>query len=208
MVLFIKNKKQVKFEKQQMNLAQRKNQFFAIIERVKNHKKGDTMIIGIWAEDEQALIGKDGRLPWHLPIELQHFKKTTMDQVILMGRKTFDGMNRRVLPGRTSIILTRDLNEHSENDKVLIMHSLEEVLDWYKNQDKSLFITGGAEMFELFEPHLELFYRTIVHEKFEGDAYFPQTFDFSKFKLVSEVFHEKDEKNPHDFTIKKYKKVN
>lgn len=65
-------------------------------------------IIGIWAQTENGIIGKDQVMPWHLPAELQHFKETTMGQAILMGRVTFDGMKKRVLPGRTSIILTQD----------------------------------------------------------------------------------------------------
>lgn len=166
------------------------------------------MIIGIWAEDEQGLIGKKEKMPWHLPAEQQHFKETTMGQTILMGRKTFEGMNKRVLPGRLSIVLTHDVTYCSEHSNVQIMHSLEEVLDWYQKQDKDLFITGGAEILSLFEPYLEKLYRTIVQGTFEGDAYFPKNFDLSKFIKISEVFHERDEQNPYDFAIKKYKKVN
>ena len=146
-------------------------------------------------------------MPWSLPAEQKHFKETTMNQVILMGRKTFEGMNKRVLPGRISIILTRDETYQSENEKVLIMHSPKEVLDWYYKQDKDLFITGGAEILALFESELELLYRTVVHEKFQGDTYFPTHFDFGKFKVVSEIFHDKDERNAYTFTIKKYEKV-
>ncbi|WP_019793795.1 dihydrofolate reductase, partial [Streptococcus sobrinus] len=56
-------------------------------------------IIAIWAQDQAGLIGANQTMPWHLPAELAHFKKTTMGQAILMGRKTFDGMGRRTLPG-------------------------------------------------------------------------------------------------------------
>ena len=65
-------------------------------------------LIAIWAEDDNHLIGVNERLPWRLPKELQHFKETTMGQALLMGRVTFDGMNRRILPGRETLILTRD----------------------------------------------------------------------------------------------------
>jgi len=57
-------------------------------------------IVAIWAQDEEGVIGKDNRLPWHLPAELQHFKETTLNHAILMGRVTFDGMGRRLLPKR------------------------------------------------------------------------------------------------------------
>ncbi|MBM9832413.1 dihydrofolate reductase, partial [Enterococcus faecalis] len=100
----------------------------------------------IWAEDQNQLIGKEMGLPWSLPADLQHFKQTTMGHNILMGRKTFDGMGKRVLPGRTSIILTRDRDYRMDHPNVLVFHSIEEVLDWYLQQDKNLYITGGAEI--------------------------------------------------------------
>ena len=150
--------------------------------------RGVAMIIGIWAEDKQGLIGEADKMPWSLPAEQKHFKETTMNQVILMGRKTFEGMNKRVLPGRISIILTRDETYQSENEKVLIMHSPKEVLDWYYKQDKDLFITGGAEILALFESELELLYRTVVHEKFQGDTYFPTHFDFGNSKWFRKFF--------------------
>ncbi|MFC4652554.1 dihydrofolate reductase [Lactococcus nasutitermitis] len=166
------------------------------------------MIYGIWAEDEHGIIGNQGRMPWYLPAEQAHFKQTTMNQAILMGRKTFEGMKKRVLPGRISIVLTRDKDYQAESDDVLVMNDVQEVLDWYYAQEKDLFITGGAEILQLFEKHLEILYRTVVHGQFTGDASFPITFDFNNFKLLSEIFHEKDEKNPYDFTIKKYQKIN
>ena len=89
-------------------------------------------IIAIWAEDENRLIGIDGGLPWHLPKELKHFKETTMGQALLMGRVTFDGMNRRILPGRETLILTRD--KSFEVDGVTIVHSLDEVFEWFEEQ--------------------------------------------------------------------------
>lgn len=169
--------------------------------------KGFSMIYGIWAEDQQGLIGKEGRLPWHLPAELQHFKSTTMAQVILMGRKTYDGMGKRVLPGRTSIVLTRNTDYRSGNEQVLVFHDKNEVLSWYESQQKDLYITGGAEMFKLFAPDFECLYRTIVQGKFDGDAHFPKAFPFEKFKEISSDFYSKDDKNAYDFIIKKYQKI-
>src|SRR5699024_11588003 len=81
-------------------------------------------LIAIWAEDENHLIGVDGGLPWHLPKELKHFKETTMGQALLMGRVTFDGMGRRVLPGRDTLVLTRDKTYQA--DGVTVVHSRSE----------------------------------------------------------------------------------
>lgn len=171
-------------------------------------KRGKTMAIAaIWAEDEQGLIGVKGRLPWHLPAELAHFKATTMGGVILMGRKTFDGMNKRILPGRTTIVMTQNPDYDAESDEVLVMHSVEEVLAWYAKQDKALFITGGAEILQAFSGSYDLLFRTLVHAEFVGDAYFPQAFDFSAFKEVESRIFPKNEKNAFDFTVKKYEKI-
>ena len=164
------------------------------------------MIYGIWAEDEQGLIGQDGKLPWKLPAELQHFKKVTMGNIILMGRKTFDGMNKRVLPGRIALVLTREPSYEKDNASILVFHSKNEVLSWYQKQDKTLFITGGAEMFSLFEHELDGIYRTKINARFEGDAFFPSTFDWSAFKKITQEVHTKDEKNAYDFTIETYSK--
>ena len=69
-------------------------------------------IVAIWAQDEEGVIGKDNRLPWYLPAEIANtLKKTTLNHAILMGRVTFDGMGRRLLPKRETLILTRNLKK-------------------------------------------------------------------------------------------------
>lgn len=160
-------------------------------------------IIAIWAEDDNGVIGLEGRLPWRLPKELHHFKETTMGQALLMGRVTFDGMNQRVLPGRKTLILTRDRS--LSHDQVTFVHSVEEALTWYEAQDKSLFIIGGSEIFQAFDGHYDAFIRTKVHGQFDGDTYFPKI-DLTDCQKVSEAFFEKDAKNAYDFTVQVWEK--
>lgn len=155
-------------------------------------------IIAIWAEDDHHLIGVDGALPWRLPEELKHFKETTMGHALLMGRVTFDGMNQRILPGRETLILTRNETFHPEGVRVL--HSPKEVLDWFSRQDKNLYIVGGASIYKAFEKHYDAVIKTSVHGIFKGDTYFPDV-DLSDFEKVSETFYAKDDKNAYDFTI-------
>lgn len=155
-------------------------------------------IIGIWAEAENGVIGKNQGMPWYLPAELEHFKKTTMNQVILMGRVTFDGMNRRLLPRRQTIILTRDADFHC--DGVLSFTSVEAVLDWFRGQDKDLYIAGGANIYKLFESYYDRIVKTVVHSEIEGDTYFPQI-DLTNFRKISEQTVLKDEHNCYDFTV-------
>ncbi|MGT2785218.1 dihydrofolate reductase [Streptococcus merionis] len=159
-------------------------------------------IVAIWAEDQNHLIGKDNGLPWRLPADLKHFKETTMGHNILMGRKTFDGMGRRVLPDRTSLILTTDVGYRVDNPNVLVLHSVDAVLDWYNQQEKNLYITGGAEIYALFSPYLDQVIKTEIHGQFDGDTYFPENFDWSGFEEVSVSHFPKDEKNAYDFTVK------
>ena len=102
-------------------------------------------LIAIWAEARNHVIGKNHTMPWHLPAELAHFKKTTMGSAILMGRVTFDGMNRRCLPGRETLILTRD--EDFDCEGVTTVTSVEEALAWFEQQDKDLYIAGGAGVY-------------------------------------------------------------
>lgn len=161
------------------------------------------MIIGIWAQSKNGVIGVDGRLPWHLPADLKHFKERTMDNYILMGRKTFDGMNQRILGGRTTVVLTRDKNYIPNNDDVLVFNSVEDVLAWYETIEKDLFIVGGAAIFDAFMDHLEMIYKTTIDFNFSGDT-FMDHIDYSKFFKSSVEYHEKDEKNMYIFKIERF----
>ncbi|MGT2910966.1 dihydrofolate reductase [Streptococcus cameli] len=163
-------------------------------------------IIGIWAQDENAVIGKNHILPWHLPAELQHFKKTTVGHNILMGRITFDGMGKRALPNRLSLVLTRDTSYTVDHDRVLVFNSVEEILSWYAQQDKHLFVIGGKQLFQLFESHLDRLIRTDIHKQYDGDTYFPSEFNWSNWEEKEAVFHDKDSENEAAFTVRIFEK--
>ena len=155
-------------------------------------------IAAIWAEDRQGLIGVNGQLPWHLPAELAHFKSVTMGAAILMGRKTFDGMKRRLLPGRRTLVLSRSQAEQA--GPVRFFQNKAAVLDWFSAQEKDLFIIGGAEIFRLFQDQFTELHRTVVAGEFVGDTYFPADFPFEKFEKISEKIVKSDKKNLYGFT--------
>lgn len=161
-------------------------------------------LIAIWAQDQAGLIGQDNRLPWHLPKELQHFKETTMGQAILMGRVTFDGMNRRLLPGRETLILSRQADFESEG--IQAFSSPEAVVDWFQGQDKDLYIVGGAKVYEAMLPYCDQLIVTRVQGDFAGDTYFPAV-DWSSFVPIAEQTMAADEANSHAFTITSYQRV-
>lgn len=168
------------------------------------NKKMKKKIVAIWAEDKNGLIGVDGHLPWHLPAELAHFKETTLFSAILMGRKTFEGMNRRLLPNRESLVLTR--NQELEFEGATFLHSREEVLAWYKNQKKDLYIIGGADIFSSFKEDCDELCRTVIEGEFEGDTYFPKDFSFEDFKEIERKTVSSNEKNPYSFRIERYQR--
>lgn len=162
------------------------------------------MLAAIWAEDKNGLIGKQGTLPWRLPNDLRFFKEKTTGNIMVMGRKTFEGMGSRPLPNRTTIVLTSDENYQAEG--VLVLHSAAEVLDYAKQQSLPVFVIGGAVVFQELLPECDMIYRTVIEAEFEGDTYLSEI-DWSVWKLVETIPGTVDEKNiyPHRFEIYKRK---
>ncbi|MEG0255700.1 MAG: dihydrofolate reductase [Vagococcus sp.] len=156
------------------------------------------MIAAIWAQDENGLIGKNDILPWHLPDDLQFFKQMTENNVIVMGRKTFEGMGKNLLPNRQTIVLTS--NQEYDGNGATVMHSVEEVLTFAEEFEGITFITGGGEIYKSFLPHIDVLYRTLIKDQFEGDTYFPYL-DWEEWNIVSTSEGTVDDKNkfPHDF---------
>ena len=149
----------------------------------------------IVAVAKNGVIGKDNKLPWHLPADLQFFKKTTLGNPIIMGRKNFESIGR-ILPGRANIVLTK--NPSFSADGVLAVHSLKEAFETaQKNGANECFIIGGAEIYKQALPFCKKLYVTRVHGVFEGDTYMPE---FEKdFRKTSCVNNFKDERNMYDY---------
>lgn len=151
----------------------------------------DLELVGIVAVAENGVIGRDGEMPWHIPADLQHFKETTMDHPIIMGRVTYEGILETLgepLPGRTTIVLTsRDL-ETPEN--AVIAGSLEGALEAAERAAERhdgaerAFVAGGATVYEQFLPALDRLLVTEVHDEPVGDTYFPDR-DRDAFEEVS-----------------------
>ena len=113
------------------------------------------------------MIGRDGKLPWHLPADLKRFKAQTMGKPMVMGRKTFESFPPP-LPGRRHIVLTRDLGWRAEGAEVA--HSIEEALALAGNEAA---VIGGAEVFALLLDRADRIELTEVHAEPEGDATVP-----------------------------------
>jgi dihydrofolate reductase len=129
-----------------------------------------TRISLIAAVARNGVIGRDGGMPWHLPDELRHFKTTTMGHTLVMGRRTFDGIGR-VLPGRRTIVLTRDPEWHHPD--VEVAHSFAEAVSLAGPADE-VYVAGGAQVYAEALPYAHRVVLTEVHAEPEGDTRFPE----------------------------------
>jgi len=127
------------------------------------------MISLIAALDDNRLIGRDNALPWRLPNDLKFFKRSTLDKIVLMGRKTWDSLGRP-LPQRENWVLTRDRAFAPAGARVF--HDVGEA--FAAAGERELVVIGGAELYRQVLPRVQRMYLTEVHGRFEGDAWFPE----------------------------------
>ncbi|MGN6818706.1 MAG: dihydrofolate reductase [Sphingomonas sp.] len=127
----------------------------------------DPCITFVLARADNGVIGRDGKLPWHLPADLKRFKALTMGKPMIMGRKTFESFPSP-LPGRRHIVLTRDATWHADGAEVV--HSVEDALA-LGGDDAA--VIGGAEVFALFLDRADRVELTEIHSEPEGDATVP-----------------------------------
>jgi dihydrofolate reductase len=114
------------------------------------------------------VIGNGLKIPWHLPEDFKWFKETTMGEVLVMGRRTFESIGR-TLPGRETMVLTRGDFSHPE---VTVIRSLDEVAP--RLNGRTCFIAGGAQIYEQALPRCSDLWLTIVQREVEGDVFFPE----------------------------------
>jgi dihydrofolate reductase len=126
-----------------------------------------------------GVIGKDNRLPWHLPEDLKRFKRLTMGHHIIMGRKTYESIGK-LLPGRTSLIVTR--RQHYLAPGAITVHSLEEAIERCANDDE-IFVIGGAEIYRAALPLADRLLITQIDRDVAGDTVFPPV-DWSHWQEV------------------------
>ena len=160
-------------------------------------------VVLVAAVAENGVIGRDGGMPWHLPGDLRHFKRTTLGKPVIMGRRTFDSIGRKPLPGRPNIVLTRDKNFRA--DGVAVAATLDKALrlaeaEAEKLQAEEIAIIGGSTLYEEMLPRTDRLYLTEVHSVLDGDARFPD-FDRAAWREISRdgPHREADEKFSYSF---------
>ena len=145
---------------------------------------------------KKRVIGKEGKLPWHIPEDLKNFKKLTSGQVVVMGRKTFESILSflgKPLPNRVNIVVSRTM----EGKKGIgICRSFEEAMEQAKLFGKDIFIIGGTSMFAEGLKVADKLFLSWVKKAYEGDVYFPE-FDMNDWEVI-------EEKDFGEFVLKVY----
>lgn len=162
------------------------------------------MIALIVAASENNVIGRDGKLPWHLPDDLKFFKDMTSGHPLIMGRKTFESLPG-VLPNRRHIIVTRDREYNAEGAEEA--SSLDEAIMFAKqdNATGQIYIIGGGEIFAQAMEVADVIYLTRVHAEVEGDVFFPEI-DMEQWEETDRKEHATDERHAYAFTFLTYKR--
>ena len=150
------------------------------------------MISIIVAVSEDWGIGKNNELLWHISEDLKRFKRLTSGNTVIMGKRTWESLPRKPLPGRINIVLTDDKTETIEN--AVTAYSIEDSLS---KCDKTgeIFIIGGGSIYRQFMPIADRLYITYVHKKAPADIFFPEI-DLKVWKITEkEVFKTDDEES-------------
>jgi len=155
----------------------------------------------IAAVSTNNVIGNKNKLIWNLPNDLRRFKKLTIGHSIIMGRKTFESLPNP-LPNRDNIVITKDTN-YSKPD-IKVCSSIEDAISLTQT-DIQPFIIGGGEIYSQTINMVDKIELTRVHEKFDGDAYFPEI-PLDIFELINEEKYNSDSENEFDYSFLTYKK--
>lgn len=153
------------------------------------------------------VIGRGGRLPWHLPADLQRFKRRTMGSAVIMGRKTWATMNKP-LPGRTNVVITRDASFQAQGATVVC--SLNDALAAARAAHPNaaeIFVVGGAEIYRLALAQADRIDLTLIEAVItDGDAFFPEFESDSTWRLVSSEQHAADDRHEFAYAFLSYER--
>jgi len=157
------------------------------------------MISIIVAVSEDWGIGKDNELLWHISEDLKRFKRLTSGNTVIMGKKTWESLPRRPLPGRKNIVLTDNPNESIEN--AVTAYSIQDSLNKC-DQNEEIFIIGGGSIYRQFIPIADRLFITHVHMKAPADIYFPEI-DLNTWEITRKEEFKTDRENsiPYTYTI-------
>lgn len=155
----------------------------------------------IVAQAQNRAIGKDNDLLWHLSGDLKRFKQITTGHPVVMGRRTWESLPKRPLPGRRNIVMTENPDFAAEGAEVV--HSIGGLFRALKGCDEEVFVMGGAKIYEALLPFCNRLYVTEVYRDYDADVYFP-VIDLSTFTLVRQSVRLHDDASGLDYAYKEY----
>lgn len=159
----------------------------------------------IVAMNAGRVIGRRGELPWRLSADLRRFRRLTMGHHLIMGRATYESIGRP-LPGRTSLVLSRNEAYEANHSAVHVVRSLDEACEVAERAgDSEAFVIGGGEIYRLALPSVDRMYITHVEADVAGDAFFPQ-WNPTDWEVVSEEEQPADEANEFRSTCRVYER--
>ena len=161
-----------------------------------SHQTGPSIYL-LAAVASNGVIGVNGQLPWHLPEDLQHFKRLTLGHPIIMGRRTWESLKKPPLPGRENIVVTR--NADYEAPGASIATSLESALALCAGEPVA-FVIGGQKLFEEALPIAAGLVMTEIDKAYAGDTYFPE-YDRSRWKETQREDHVTQDGTKYAFVL-------
>lgn len=137
----------------------------------------------IVAVDNNWAIGKDNSIPWHIPEDMNFFKETTKNSVVIMGRKTLESLpKKQPLKDRINIVISRDYSFTKPG--ALVVHTIEEAIFDSKNYKKDVYVIGGEKIYQSTLKYCDTVYVTKVNNAFDADKYFPNLDLSNEWKLT------------------------
>ena len=157
----------------------------------------DSMITLIAALTKDHVIGFAGKIPWNIPQDLEHFKKTTLGSTVIMGRKTWQSIPavKRPLPHRHNIIVSRSMPTQEGID---VCRNITQAIEKAQGYGKEIFIIGGANIYALALPFATKMLLSHINKGYEGDIYFPK-FNKEEWDIINQTKFE-------GFTLKEYRR--
>jgi dihydrofolate reductase len=140
-------------------------------------------------------IGRDNGLPWHLPDDLRRFRALTLGKTVIMGRKTYESLPG-ALPGRHSIVVSRDRRYRAVRKDAQVAGSLDEALAQARSTE--VLIIGGASLYQQTLARADRLYLTEIDADVAGDTFFPR-YDPADWETIADEAHRADDRHPHAF---------
>lgn len=163
----------------------------------------DARVVLIAASSSNGVIGREGDLPWRLPRDLKRFKRLTKGHPMLMGRKTWESIGKRPLPGRPTVVVTRNA-DYALPEGVSLATSLPAAIERAQALGPApVFVAGGEGIYRAALPLADRVELTRVHAEVEGDARFPLE-SLAGWRLVASEAYEANERHAHAFTFESY----